>query len=41
MAYDFLYCSAVQMWKADNEGNFQCVAQVQGDLSQTAAPVLE
>lgn len=26
----------VQMWKADNAGNFQCVAQVQGDLSQAA-----
>jgi nucleoporin SEH1 len=24
----------VQLFKSDNDGNFQCVAQVQGDLSQ-------
>eukprot|EP00529_Nitzschia_sp_RCC80_P028903 CAMPEP_0113444334 /NCGR_PEP_ID=MMETSP0014_2-20120614/2613_1 /TAXON_ID=2857 /ORGANISM="Nitzschia sp." /LENGTH=327 /DNA_ID=CAMNT_0000335343 /DNA_START=9 /DNA_END=992 /DNA_ORIENTATION=- /assembly_acc=CAM_ASM_000159 len=25
---------AVQLWKADFEGNFQCVSQIQGDLSK-------
>ncbi|CAB9518137.1 Nucleoporin SEH1 [Seminavis robusta] len=32
---------AVQMWKADNNGDFQCVAQVQGDLSQAASGMVE
>lgn len=31
----------VQLWKSDNTGTFQCVAQVQGDLTQAAEAMQE